>query len=175
MRDGLTILPGFIRPRGSSQDLISPSAAVSRGPKNGAIHSERTNPSPCSPEYAPLYCLTNAQASSAMARIFSAPSRRMSSTGRTCSVPTEACAYQVPRVPCFSNTRVRRSVYSARCSSGTAQSSMKAPGLLPWCVRDLHYAAGQTEIAHELGQLLQSGKLHGGVLAGKLDQQDRVR
>ena len=70
-----------------------------------------------------------AHASSAMARIFSAPSRRMSSTGRTCSVPTEACAYQVPRVPCFSNTRVRRSVYSARCSSGTAQSSMKDTGL----------------------------------------------
>src|SRR5436309_5740301 len=32
IRDGLTILPGFIRPRGSSQDLISPSAAVRRGP-----------------------------------------------------------------------------------------------------------------------------------------------
>ena len=64
-----------------------------------------------------------------MARIFSAPSRRMSRIGRTCSVPTEACAYQVPRVPCFSNTCVRRSVYSARCSSGTAQSSMKDTGL----------------------------------------------
>src|SRR4051812_10797657 len=51
MRDGFTILPGFIRPLGSSQDLISPSAAVRRGPKNGAIHSERTRPSPCSPEY----------------------------------------------------------------------------------------------------------------------------
>src|SRR5262245_43124000 len=49
-RDGLTILPGFISPFGSSQDLISPSAAVRRGPKNGAIHSERTRPSPCSPE-----------------------------------------------------------------------------------------------------------------------------
>src|SRR5262245_59188169 len=128
IREGLTILPGFIRPFGSSQDLISPSVAVRRGPKKGAIHSERTRPSPCSPEYAPLYSFTMAQASSAIARIFSAPSRRMSSTGRTCSVPTDACAYQVPRVPCFSNTRVRRAVYSARCSSGTAQSSMKETG-----------------------------------------------
>src|SRR5205807_1341881 len=129
MRGGLTIFPGFIRPRGSSQALISPRQAVRRGPKNGAIHSERTRPSPCSPEYAPLNSFTMAHASSAMARIFSAPSRRMSSTGRTCRVPTEACAYQVPRVPCFSNTRVSRSVYSARCSRGTAQSSMKDTGL----------------------------------------------
>jgi hypothetical protein len=50
MRGGATILPGFINPFGSSQDLISPSAAVRRGPKKGAIHSERTSPSPCSPE-----------------------------------------------------------------------------------------------------------------------------
>ena len=76
-----------------------------------------------------MYCFTMAQASSAMARIFSAPPLRMSRIGRTCSVPTEAWAYHVPRVPCFSNTRVRRSVYSARCSSGTAQSSMKDTGL----------------------------------------------
>ncbi|MNT21995.1 hypothetical protein D3C72_1573590 [compost metagenome] len=49
--------------------------------------------------------------------------------GRTCSVPTEACAYQVPRLPYFANTSVSASVYSARCSSGTAQSSMKLTGL----------------------------------------------
>ena len=77
----------------------------------GSIHSDRTSPSPCSPENAaPLYSRTIAQASSAMARIFFAPSAFMLSTGRTCSVPTEACAYQVPRVPCFSKTRVSRSV-----------------------------------------------------------------
>ena len=77
----------------------------------GSIHSERTSPSPCSPEKAaPLYSRTIAQASSAIARIFFAPSAFMLSTGRTCSVPTEACAYQVPRVPCFSKTRVSRSV-----------------------------------------------------------------
>ena len=50
MRGGSTIFPGFMSPRGSSQDLISASAPVRRGPKNGAIHSERTRPSPCSPE-----------------------------------------------------------------------------------------------------------------------------
>ena len=49
--------------------------------------------------------------------------------GRTCSVPTLACAYQVPRVPCFANTSVRLAVYSARLSSGTAQSSIKLTGL----------------------------------------------
>src|SRR5258705_8818142 len=51
---GFTILPGFMSPFGSNHDLISASDAVSRGPKKGAIHSERTRPSPCSPEYAPL-------------------------------------------------------------------------------------------------------------------------
>src|SRR5260221_2685242 len=53
-RGGFTILPGFMSPLGSNHDLISASDAVRRGPKKGAIHSERTSPSPCSPEYAPL-------------------------------------------------------------------------------------------------------------------------
>ena len=53
----------------------------------------------------------------------------MSRIGRTCNVPTEACAYQVPRVPWRANTSVSAAVYSARCSSGTAQSSMKLTGL----------------------------------------------
>ncbi len=52
----------------------------------------------------------------------------MLSTGRTCRHPTDACAYQVPSVPCLWNTSVSRAVYSARCSSGTAQSSMKDTG-----------------------------------------------
>ena len=86
-------------------------------------------PSPCSPECEPLYSRTNAKASSAMARIaLTSLSSRRFSTGRTCRQPTEACAYQVPRVPCFSNTSVSRAVYSARCSSGTAQSSTKEIG-----------------------------------------------
>ena len=44
-----------------------------------------------------------AKASSAMARIaFTSLSSFRLRTGRTCRQPTEACAYQVPRVPCFS-------------------------------------------------------------------------
>ncbi len=43
-----------------------------------------------------------ANASSAMARIAATSfSRRRLSTGRTCRQPTEAWAYQVPRVPCL--------------------------------------------------------------------------
>jgi hypothetical protein len=57
-----------------------------------------------------LYLRTSALASSAIARIFAAPSRRMSRMGRTCSVPTDACAYQVPRVPCRAKTSVSASV-----------------------------------------------------------------
>ncbi len=125
---GRTILPGFMSPSGSNSAFTSSNARVSRGPNCHATHSLRTSPSPCSPENAPLYSRTIADASSAIARIFAAPSRRMSRIGRTCSVPTDACAYQVPRVPCFSKTRVSRSTYSARCGSGTAQSSMNETG-----------------------------------------------
>ena len=64
-----------------------------------------------------------------MARILAAPLRRMSRIGRTCKVPTEAWAYQVPRLPYLRNTPVSASVYSAKLSSGTAQSSMKLTGL----------------------------------------------
>src|SRR5437016_4098457 len=61
------------------------------------------------------------RASSAMARIaLTSCSRRRLSTGRTCRQPTEACAYQVPRVPCLAKMSVSFAVYSARCSSGTA-------------------------------------------------------
>ncbi|MNS72719.1 hypothetical protein D3C72_1061390 [compost metagenome] len=76
-----------------------------------------------------MYSRTIAAASSAIARILAAPSRRMSRMGRTCSVPTLAWAYHVPRVPCLWKTSVSREVYAARCSSGTAQSSMKDTGL----------------------------------------------
>ena len=68
-------------------------------------------------------------ASSAMERIFRAPdSSFMLRMGRTCRHPTEACAYQVPCVPCLRNSFVSRSVNSARSPSGTAQSSMKETG-----------------------------------------------
>src|SRR6478735_231124 len=54
------------------------------------------------------------KASSAIARIAltSCSSRRLS-TGRTCRQPTEACAYQVPRVPCFSKMAVMRERHRA--------------------------------------------------------------
>jgi len=105
---GRTILPGLSMPVGSNRSLTSPIALVRRGPNCQATHSERTSPSPCSPEKAPLYSRTIAEASSAIARIFSAPSRRMSRIGRTCKVPTEAWAYHVPLVPCLVKTSVRR-------------------------------------------------------------------
>ncbi len=98
---GATILPGFIRLSGSNSALTAANAAFNRGPNCQATHSPRHRPSPCSPEYAPLYSRTIAAASSAIARILAAPSRRMSRIGRTCKVPTLACAYQVPLVPCF--------------------------------------------------------------------------
>ena len=82
-----------------------------REPNIGSLNSDRTIPSPCSPEWLPLYSRTRAKHSSAMARIFltSSPSF-MFSTGRTCRQPTEACAYQVPLVPCLANTSFSRSV-----------------------------------------------------------------
>ena len=109
--------------------MILPKASLIFGPNCHFIHSPRHRPSPCSPLYAPLNLRTSSDASSAIARILAAPSRRMSSIGRTCNVPTDACAYQVPLLPCFLKTSVRPSVYSARCSSGTAQSSIKLTGL----------------------------------------------
>src|SRR5256885_13083977 len=48
--DGRTIFPGFRRLLGSNRSLISASAAARREPMIGSIHSERTRPSPCSPE-----------------------------------------------------------------------------------------------------------------------------
>ena len=129
MRVARTILPGFRRPDGSKASLTCSNAFVMRGPNCHCTHSLRTRPSPCSPEKAPLKRRTHCDASSAMARIFWAPSPRMSRMGRTCSVPTEAWAYQVPCVPCFANISVSLAVYSARCSRGTAQSSINETGL----------------------------------------------
>ena len=101
----------------------------------------------------------------------------MSRIGRTCSVPTDACAYHVPRVPCRANTCVSRSTYSARCSSGTAQSSMNDTGLpspfmlimmLSPALRTSHSAfcaagvghlddaARQAEIAHQRDEIAQA-------------------
>ncbi len=97
-------------------------------------------------------------------------------------------------VPCRANTSVSASVYSARCSSGTAQSSMKLTGLpsplrlimmLRPALRTSHrffcgassahldHAAGQAEVAHQLDQVACSLRQQRGlVAAGELHQQD---
>ena len=75
------ILPGLNSPIGSISCLMARKASFSAGPNCQAIHSPRHSPSPCSPLKAPLYLRTSAPASSAMARILAAPSRRMSRIG----------------------------------------------------------------------------------------------
>ena len=113
-------------------------------------------------------------ASSAMARILGAPSRahvedrpHVQRADRGMRIPGAARA--VAR-----NTSVSASVYSARCSSGTAQSSMKLTGLpspfrLIMMLRPAlrtshrffcgassgisHHRAGQAEVAHQLDQV----------------------
>ena len=125
----LTIFPGLNRLPGSKACLISFKASLILGPNCHWIHSPRQIPSPCSPLNAPLYLRTNSEASWAISRILLAPSRRISRIGRTCRVPTEAWAYQVPRVWCLAKTSVSDWVYCARCSKGTAQSSIKLTGL----------------------------------------------
>ncbi len=129
MRVVRTIFPGLSRPDGSKASLTSSNAFVILGPNCHSTHSLRTSPSPCSPENAPLKRRTHSEASCAMARILAAPSRRISRMGRTCKVPTDAWAYQVPWVPCLAKISVSLAVYSARCSRGTAQSSIKDTGL----------------------------------------------
>ena len=81
---------------GSKVSFTCSKARTTRSPNIISWNSERLRPSPCSPECEPLYSLTIANASSAMARIFLAPdSSFMFRMGRTCRQPTEACAYQV--------------------------------------------------------------------------------
>ncbi len=165
-------------------------ASLSAGPNCHSIHS------PCSPLNAPLYLRTSAEASCAIERIFAAPlpgpAARMSRIGRTCSVPTEACAYQVPRLPWRANTSVNASVYSARRSSGTAQSSMKLTGLpSPFrlimmfrpALRTSHrFFCGASslmrttlpgaEVAHQLAEMGELGQQRA-LVSGEFDQQWR--
>ncbi len=82
-----------------------------RGPNISSWNSLRARPSPCSPLCEPLYSRTREKHSSATARIVATSEASfMFSTGRTCRQPTEAWAYQVPVVPCRSNTPFSRSV-----------------------------------------------------------------
>ena len=129
MRSGRTIVPGLNRPPGSKASLTSSNARTNCGPNIASWNSLRTMPSPCSPEWEPRYSRTISKHSSAMARMRRAPASALRSMiGRTCRVPTEACAYQVPRVPWRAKMASRRRVYSARSSSRTAQSSTNETG-----------------------------------------------
>ena len=78
--------------RDRTASLTSSNARVSRGPNCHATHSVRTRPSPCSPEYAPLYSRTSAAASSAIARIFARAVARAcrGSAARAACRPTRA-------------------------------------------------------------------------------------
>ena len=81
-----------------------------------------------------LEALTIAKASSASLRIAATSlSRRRSRIGRTCRQPTEACAYQVPRVSCRSNTSV-----SVRCSPRGARAGPYSPRRTRPACRILH-------------------------------------
>ena len=76
-----------------------------------------------------MYSRTIAKVSSVIARsFFKSISCLRFNTGRTCRQPTEAWAYQVPVVPCFTKSSLRRLVYSARSANSTAQSSMQETG-----------------------------------------------
>ena len=59
MRVGFTIFPGLSVPEGSKAALISSNARTSRLPNMGSRNSERTSPSPCSPECDPPNSLTS--------------------------------------------------------------------------------------------------------------------
>jgi len=129
MSVGSTMLPGFMSPFGSSVFFTSANSLAMRSPSMVSRNSERSRPSPCSPECVPPYSRTTSCASSAIARMRrTSPGSRRLSAGRTCRQPTEACAYHVPSAPCLPNISSIRRAYSERCSSGTAQSSMNEIG-----------------------------------------------
>ena len=169
-----------------------------RAPNIGSWNSERTRPSPCSPECEPLYSRTIAKASSAIARILLDVELLLQVEHRP---HMQACRPRHARTRCrrcrASRTpAVSRSVYSARSSSATAQSSMKETGFpspfidimmlrpalrtshdraLEGRVGRLDDGAGEAEIAHQLDELPEAAQVVVGVVAGELDEQHRVR
>jgi len=131
MRGGSTILPGFMIPWGSNVRFTSANADAMRSPSMERRNSERSRPSPCSPECVPCSSRTTSCVASAIVRTSATSSGSFRlSAGRTCRQPTEACAYHVPSAPFFAKISSTRRAYSARCSSGTAQSSMNEMGRL---------------------------------------------
>ena len=92
MRAGWTMTPGFSRPSGSHAALSSANAPMSCGPYIRSRNSERDRPSPCSPESDPPSSMTRSATRSAMRRIrATSPGSRVSSAGRMCRQPTDAC------------------------------------------------------------------------------------
>ena len=143
-----------------------------------------------------MYSRTIALASSAIARIFTAPSRRMSRIGRTCSVPTDACAYHVPRVPCLRehlrqaidvlgemlerhgavlDERHRLAVALHAHHDVEAGLAHVPQRLLRAGVGHAHDAARQAEIAHQRDEIARAcARGSSRVVADELDQQDRL-
>ena len=140
-----------------------------------------------------------------MARIActSLSSRRLS-TGRTCRQPTEACAYQVPRVPCLSkHIREPRGVFREMLQRHRAildegdrfplvlhrHHDVEAGGAhigdrgLQGRIEHIDHAApfgaglvpAETEIAHQFVQLFQAAQIFVVIVLAELDQQHRVR
>ncbi len=104
---GRMILPGLNRLSGSSLRLIARESLVDRGPNCHSIHSPRHRPSPCSPlNRRPCTCAPAPRLPRRWPASWRRRRARMSRIGRTCSVPTQAWAYQVPRVPCCAKTSV---------------------------------------------------------------------
>ena len=73
---GSTILPGLNVPSGSNDVFTSRNADTISSPNISLWNSERTNPSPCSPECDPLYSRTISNAASAISRSCLAPNVR---------------------------------------------------------------------------------------------------
>ena len=201
---GSTILPGLSTLSGSKRCFTSRKSATMREPNIVSWNSERTMPSPCSPECEPLYSRTISKVSSAIARIAltSFSSFRLS-TGRTCRQPSEACAYIVPRVPCLAKMRVEpfgvvgemRQRHCAILDEGDRLAlllhrhhDVEAGGAevgdagLQRGLDNFDHAApfalrlvpAKTEIGHQFAELLQALQIFGLIFLGEFHDQDRI-
>ena len=121
-------------------------------------------------------------------------------TGRTCRVPTEACAYQVPSVPCLSKhlgqpvgvfgevLEPHRAVldegdrlpvalhrhHDVEAFLADVHDRACSADRSPRSRRLWRPAAQEAEIAHQLDELFQAAQIVVAVVAGELGQQDRV-
>ena len=128
--DGRTIFPGFIRPRGSSQDLISPSA------RGEARAEERRDPLRAHQAVAVLagigaLVLLHQRAGflGDGAHLLRAVAAHVEHRAHVQRAHRGVRVPGAARAVLLEHRASAASVYSARCSSGTAQSSMKDTGL----------------------------------------------